>query len=340
MAKKVAVVGAGMAGLACARVLHEAGHDVQVFEKSRGPGGRMSTRWLDMTSSPPVGFDHGAQYFQANHPEFQKILMAAAAAGAVAQWDGQVVDLGYARHTPHAQGAKRWVGTPGMSSLGRYLAEGLTVRTQLRVAGIVSNSEGYQLTLHATDGTVKVESGYDAVLSAIPAEQSKELWQGVCSELADRAASVQSTVTWSVMVELAEPLKVPYDGAFVVDSPLGWLARDCSKPGRAAGERWVLQATAPWSASHKDAAASEVLDQLLDVFQSAVGVHLPEHKATAHRWLYSLPLNPTGEVCYLDEQRMLGACGDWMSEARVEDAFLSGHALGGRLLLAWNEALV
>ncbi|WP_230945853.1 FAD-dependent oxidoreductase [Burkholderia vietnamiensis] len=40
----VAIVGAGIAGLACARVLADAGHRVTVYEKSRGVGGRMSTR--------------------------------------------------------------------------------------------------------------------------------------------------------------------------------------------------------------------------------------------------------------------------------------------------------
>ncbi|WP_269139402.1 FAD-dependent oxidoreductase [Burkholderia vietnamiensis] len=40
----IAIVGAGIAGLACARVLSDAGHHVTVYEKSRGVGGRMSTR--------------------------------------------------------------------------------------------------------------------------------------------------------------------------------------------------------------------------------------------------------------------------------------------------------
>nr|WP_230944119.1 FAD-dependent oxidoreductase [Burkholderia vietnamiensis] len=40
----IAIVGAGIAGLACARVLADAGHRVTVYEKSRGVGGRMSTR--------------------------------------------------------------------------------------------------------------------------------------------------------------------------------------------------------------------------------------------------------------------------------------------------------
>ncbi len=40
----VAVIGAGMTGITCARALADAGFDVTVFEKSRGLGGRMATR--------------------------------------------------------------------------------------------------------------------------------------------------------------------------------------------------------------------------------------------------------------------------------------------------------
>ena len=40
---KVAVVGAGIAGLAVAIGLENAGHEVTVYEASDGVGGRMST---------------------------------------------------------------------------------------------------------------------------------------------------------------------------------------------------------------------------------------------------------------------------------------------------------
>ena len=40
----IAIIGVGMAGVTCARTLRQAGHNVTLFEKSRGLGGRMSTR--------------------------------------------------------------------------------------------------------------------------------------------------------------------------------------------------------------------------------------------------------------------------------------------------------
>ena len=59
---RIGIVGAGMAGLACAEELTRLGHAVLLFDKGRGPGGRMSTRRIQ-TSAGEAYFDHGAQYF-------------------------------------------------------------------------------------------------------------------------------------------------------------------------------------------------------------------------------------------------------------------------------------
>jgi renalase len=338
--KKVAIVGAGISGLACARELLNQGHEVTLFEKSRGPSGRMPTRWLNREADPPLGFDHGAQYFQASAPAFVQLIDLASKSQAVAPWTGAVVNLGYGLASPHPTTTKRWVGTPGMASLARFMSDGLDVRLQCRVVSVVRSEGMYQLTLHLADGAVRVESGFDAVVSAVPAEQVVPLFNEVHKPLITLAADVESSVTWSVMLTPREAIKVAFDGAFVVDSPLGWICRDSSKPGRAMGDRWILQATADWSRLHQDYAVDEVAKMLFDVFCNVTGQLIEAPLVlTAHRWLYSLPSNPVGMPCYFSEEHMLGACGDWLNGACVEDAFLSGLALGHKLANAFDSTL-
>ena len=77
--RHIAVVGAGIAGIACARTLMQAGHRVSVFEKSRGTGGRMATRRTEFGS-----FDHGTQYFTVRDARFAKALETAQ--GLVRPW--------------------------------------------------------------------------------------------------------------------------------------------------------------------------------------------------------------------------------------------------------------
>ena len=80
----VAVVGAGISGLICARTLADHGLSVVVWEKSRGAGGRMATR----RSGEMLRFDHGAQYFTVRDERFQRYVGAWLQDGIVAPWAG------------------------------------------------------------------------------------------------------------------------------------------------------------------------------------------------------------------------------------------------------------
>lgn len=110
--KHIAIVGAGMAGIACARTLVQAGHTVTVFEKSRGVGGRMATR-----DSAFGTFDHGAQYFTVRDPRFVQALKTVPdlckpwSANTVRVLDehGRVAAAGLPARDAH------WVPTPGMN---------------------------------------------------------------------------------------------------------------------------------------------------------------------------------------------------------------------------------
>ena len=126
--RKVAVVGAGIAGIACARTLMQAGLDVTVFEKSTGAGGRMSTR-----SSEFGGFDHGAQYFTVRDARFEKAQ--ATASGLVRPWSANTVrildELGRVVASSLPPKEAHWVATPGMNSLVRQWAQPLAAAGKL-----------------------------------------------------------------------------------------------------------------------------------------------------------------------------------------------------------------
>lgn len=65
LSSKIAVIGAGMAGITAARSLKAAGHRVQVFEKSRGSGGRLASKRSEMGR-----INLGAQRFTSDDPLF------------------------------------------------------------------------------------------------------------------------------------------------------------------------------------------------------------------------------------------------------------------------------
>ncbi|UCF20390.1 MAG: FAD-dependent oxidoreductase [Gemmatimonadota bacterium] len=316
--QRVAVVGAGMAGITCTRSLVRAGRSVTLIDKARGPGGRMSTRRTEHGA-----IDHGAQYFTARNPRFREEVNAWIADGVVQEWHGPLATIGSDGLMMIRGDNRRFVGVPRMSALTRHLSASCKTLFNWRVA---------RIERHGTDWWLHEERGarlgpFDLVVVAVPAPQAIPLLQGAPS-LAMRARSAVLAGCYAVMLVYDERLPLPFDGAFVNRGPLSWIARNSSKPGREGAETWVLHASPDWSEAHIEEPPDQVIPMLLAAFAEAVNAKLPQPLlAVAHRWRHALPINLLEEPCLFDPELAIGACGDWCGGPRVEGAYLSGAAL-------------
>ena len=331
----IAVIGAGLSGLTCARRLQDGGHTVTVYEKSHAVSGRMSTRQNELG-----GFDHGAQYFTATTPDFRKAVTQWSKLGWIGRWEPRLAVLdGGRQRVPSAAARKkaRWVGQPGMRSLGVHLAEGLDVRTGQRVARLERAGRHWLLMVRADTVPIDATAGpFDAVVVAAPADQAR-LLLAAAPKLAKQAAGVSLSPCWTLMLGFPESLGLAYDAAWVNHSRLGWIAQDASKPQRRAGEHWIAQASAAWSIEHLEDDPERARDKLLKAFHEATGTQVQPVLAAVHRWRYSQAKQPLAGDCLWDATLRLGACGDWFSAGltgmgRVENAWLSGAALATQIL--------
>lgn len=318
----VAVIGAGLSGVTAARALRAAGYPVVVFEKSRGPGGRMSTR----RTSAGDTFDHGAQYFTARDSLFQEQVRGWMEAGVVAEWHGVIGTLEDGRVTQSAREQVRYVGVPAMGSGVRAYAEALHLRYEVRVARVDREGPAWMLTAESGERL----GPYEGVVVAVPAPQAAPLLAGA-PELAARAATVNMEPCQAVMARFDARVPLELDAAFVHGSLLSWIARDASKPGRAQGERWVLHGSPEASRELLESPPEVVVARWVDAFAQATRLDVRPVEAVAHRWRYALPSPALEETALFDAALGIGACGDWCGGPRVEGAFLSGVALARRL---------
>ena len=321
---RIAVIGAGISGLTCATELAERAHSVRVFDKARGPGGRMSTRRV-----PDLGvgadFDHGAQYFTVRSPELTSRVQRWTTDGVVAPWHARIVALGPDGIDESSRQTQRVVGTPGMNAICRRLAASLDTRFGVQISAIERVRDGWAVLdqAGATLGT------YQVVLCTAPAPQTEKLLRGVAPAIAERAATVRMHPCWSLLIAFTDPVRVDFDGAFVNSGPLSWVARTSAKPARETSpDRWVLHAGPSWSAEHLEDDAGRVIEALVPAFFDAIGA--PSSKpawSKGHRWRYALAENPLEDGCIYDASLGIGACGDWANGNRIEGAFLSGLRL-------------
>ncbi|MFC7053432.1 NAD(P)/FAD-dependent oxidoreductase [Hansschlegelia quercus] len=308
---RVAIVGAGIAGLAAARVLADAGCAVRVFDKGRAIGGRLAHRRSDFG-----GFDHGAQYVRAEGETFRFYLEEAEQAGAIARWPAMEAAAG--------DGRPVYVGAPGMSGLVAPLAKGLDILSGVTVAAASLSDDGWRLG--ADDDSFL--GRFDALVVAIPAPQALELFEGhpvadplLGATYAPCLAGLFAFESLSGMPEVARE----------EDGPLAWVAHDGGKPGRGEAATIAVHAGADWSQSHLETPKGAVAAALLMALKArhpALGE--PTH-VDAHRWLYARVEQALGVACVFDADARLAFCGDYCLGPRVEAAFDSGRAAGEAL---------
>src|SRR5688500_12547433 len=198
---RVAVVGAGIAGLSAARELRARGHDVSVYEKQRVPGGRNATRKPAGIELPrglagaSLTFDYGAQYFTARDDRFSAVVAEWLRDRVVAQWTGRIVSFDAEGWEDVEESTARYVGTPGMSAITGAMTDGLGVSYA-----------------HNIESLPPLLERVDHVVVAVPAPHAAALVAHF-PNLADRVTPVVMKPNWTVMAAFEERVAARFDAA-------------------------------------------------------------------------------------------------------------------------------
>lgn len=327
---RVVVVGAGVAGLACARSLTDHGWDVTVLEKSRGVGGRTSTR-----RDEGWQFDHGAPSFDVRDERLAPYLTSWCADGIISRVRGA------------------WVGTPGMSALARHLAADLTVVTRATVQRLARVHGRWYVSYTVPESEPEATTEADIVVLAMPAPQSAALLRPLTDPGGLDRVSMDSCLTAMVVVSGDDTRLLGYtdsdtDSEAGAGTPFA-LIRQRSGVNAMSATAFVVHANAAWSREHLEMPLAEVASTLSAELVARLTPSVATHRASSdvvlargHRWRYAHVVRGLPERCLWWPERSLGACGDWGGLGReadrrdlrrgVERAWLSGIAMAGQLL--------
>lgn len=309
---RVAIIGAGMAGLSCAQKLRGAGIEPVLFDKGRGPGGRMATRRAEVEGET-LHFDHGTQFFSASNSAFVAQVDSWQKAGVADIWE--------------AAGAHAFVGTPSMNAPLKAMAATSDVRWAQRVEVIRRVDNKWHLSGEGLDHTC------DVVVCAIPVEQAAVLLTDAAPDFARFAGAVDSDPCWAAMAVFSETLELS-DVTRGRDA-VAWASRNSSKPGREGRETWVIHGGERWSREHLELSPQEVGTMLVEAFFAETGITPCETvHLTAHRWRYSTPQPGKTPASLWDAQMRLGVAGDWLIGPNVEGAWLSGQSVAAQITSA------
>ncbi len=244
----VTVIGAGLAGIACARTLHDHGVPVTVLEKSSGVGGRLANRRIDGAS-----FAHGAPVIHGSGPAWSRVCAMLAAEGLLVE-----------------EGPAAWRPTAPATRVVRRFSDALgdRVRTGARVAQLARGSDGW--TVELEDGT-RIESSH--VVLAVPAPQAAELARDVGDPGAlARLRAVRyegARIAMGVFETARDPVGMAAAPSSVGGHP--WVA-SWRRERLTDGHALLVQATDAFARAHEGADEAAWCDALLACGADAAGL--------------------------------------------------------------------
>jgi predicted NAD/FAD-dependent oxidoreductase len=332
----VVIVGAGVAGLACARALVAAGRPVLVLERARGVGGRCATRRLE---GQPIDF--GATFLHGRDPGFLAAL-AEVPATPLPGWPAHVSGTGPpCQPDAFTPGEHRLAFAEGVVAFPRHLAAGLDVRLEVDVAAVEPEGDG--VAVRTARGEVHRSP---AAVLAVAAEQALALLETVPGPPREVAAArallrlSQSQACLALLALYPEDAPRPdWHVCFPDDSHvLQMISHDSSKRGTPSRLALMLQGRPSWSRANLEYAGWP--EALLEEAGRVVGPWASRPAVThAHRWIHARSdrsVELSGPLLLaLPGGGRLGLCGDRFAPGGgVEAAWLSGRSMAARLLAA------
>ncbi len=336
-APRIAIVGAGMAGIGTAIALQASEADVVVFEKSRGLSGRAASRRRD-----GVIYDHGANFIDLSaHKRVKALVEKNVPSDELVAVEGAIWthDAEGQRSPGRESGQQRYSHGSGISRLGRALFESSTAAlcTETHIAHVRRAEKSW--TLHLENGNTA--GVFDAVVLTPPAPQAARLVAAepeldtLCAALEAVPYRAQFSVVLALRATLSAHAGIyaylNTDGAH----PVAWLSFESRKRGHVppGTEVLIVQMAPEWTGAHLDEARETVAQLAQAEAEKLLGTPLSVAWWDVQRWRYALP-DASLDVAATGAAEKLGlyVASDAVSgKGRVAGALNTGLETGARL---------
>lgn len=301
---KIAIIGAGFSGCNLYDNLKLQFDDITIFEKSRGVGGRLSTKYID-----DKFIDHGTPFLIPITEDLKSFCSDLVR--------NKVIKNRYDEFLP----------INGMNKICKFLIdeENLKTNTKIIEAKFVDNKWNLidENNNHYTD--------FDKLFLTIPATQILEMNIDLEEDIKNELEKINYDSVFSLILYSNENIKLDenliYENSCVeniINNSRKYLYKDFSS--------YVIHSTKKFANEVNTKTKEEILEIFLNSFEEKTKEHLKTFNLIPHLWKFAFVKNSLDMSYYLNESKNLGICGDYFNFSNVEASLTSSELLGSSKL--------
>jgi len=257
----VAIIGAGLSGLACARFLRDAGIESVVFDRGRHPGGRVAAKQVAHKEDFYL-FNHGAPKLNCFEQETRDWL-AHSGFGALTRSNEFVL--------------------PDMRSVPARLAEGIRHEQSTHVEQLVRDGEHWRILAKRYEELDLVSQASSHIVFACPPQQAMRVLRASSLRIPQELEDIHYDAQWVLMlvVEHADREAIPriQDDHPIIES-LEWFENEES-------QQLIVRMRPDASTNRYDLDPEEIKEFMIRQMLEALGNWVAPNTiqaSTVHRW--------------------------------------------------------
>lgn len=300
---KIAIIGAGFSGCNLYNNLKEKYEDIIIFEKSRGVGGRLSTKYVD-----DKFIDHATSSLIPITDDLKMFCLDLAKNGVVkAKYD-------------------EFIPKNGINQICKFLIDEKDLIKNTKIAKAQNIDNKWILE----DKNYNIYEGFDLLFITIPAPQILQMKIELQNDFKEKLSHIKYDSIFSLILHSNKDIKLDKSLLYenpdiknIINNSIKYLYKDFIS--------YIIHSTKEFANCINEKSKEEICEIFLDNFDDETKEKFERFTIIPHLWKYAFAKTSLDMPYFLNEEKNLGICGDYFNHSNMEAALLSSELLSNSI---------
>ena len=300
---KIAIIGAGFSGCNLYNNLKEKYEDIIIFEKSRGVGGRLSTKYVD-----DKFIDHATSSLIPITDDLKMFCLDLAKNGVVkAKYD-------------------EFIPKNGINQICKFLIDEKDLIKNTKI----TKAQNFDNKWILEDENHNIYKDFDLLFITIPAPQILQMKIELQNDFKEKLSHIKYDSIFSLILHSNKDIKLDKSLLYenpdiknIINNSIKYLYKDFSS--------YIIHSTKEFANCINEKSKEEICEIFLDNFDDETKEKFERFTIIPHLWKYAFAKTSLDMPYFLNEEKNLGICGDYFNHSNMEAALLSSELLSNSI---------